>query len=1042
MQLHRGPSLLSDSLALLKRGVAALLLLGLGAQRVAAMPPPTAAMLKRYREDGTLPQRIAFAKEIGNHKADPQLLQDAQRRVQELARVHGVNLPASAVTPTPPSAWRGLPTKGSPKMFILMIDFSDYPADPVNTLSAVAARAFGDGDGVQAAPYESLKSYYYRSSYGQLTISGNVLGYYRPAYTRASMGTSPTTAQRQALIKEALLAQSAAGHDFSQYDNNASGKIDYFAVLWTGPDTGWSNFWWAYQTNWSNSTTPLTLNGRTLGKYVWQWVSNKDYPTRNAPAFDPKVLIHETGHALGLPDYYDYDATVGPRGGLGRLDMMDGNWGDHNCFSKFLLDWTTPAVITSSVTGQSLLSSGDHKDNSSFILMDTNPGGTFGEYFMVQNRQRVGNDTTYPADGLLIWHVDSRLDPATGNANYLYDNSYTAHKLLRLMEADGLEEIETLGSQANAGDYWIAGKQFGPGSLPNSNRYDGTFTRMGIRNISAAGPSMTLDVFQIPADTTPPTGSPSTPTATATLDTLTYTWTVGSAADADSGIVSYRLQVGTTPGGNDVFDALVGNVLTYTVKDLGWRDGTLLYGRVAALNGGGLASAYSGDCVGPAIALPTFDGSVLDNTNLLFKTLGPWTVDPTAYSAGLSSARSAVITDSSKTYLQAKLVGPGTLTFDWKVLSEAGYDFLTFSLDGVEQPGKISGTTAFATVNASIPAGTHVARWTYAKDEASAPTGDGAWVDNVQWSGSTIAAATVTPANYATITGGAVPFSATVSNGSSSNQVTWGITTGGGTFTPATTASGSATTLTGGATADSYIITATPVQTPNFPGSASLQLVSPSSVVVGLVPSATTVTMGTPVTCTSSVSLLTDKTVTWIKDGGTWTGTPGASATWSSAVPGTYHLTATSTVSPTSVATVTVIVIGLALDHTMATLLSGGSATFTCSGDLGGGVTWTLTGLATKVDSGLSTTVTVPTSAPLTTGTYTLTATDKQDASRKVTATLTVKGMDLVADGLLNPMDLLGFAAEWGKGTGSPANFKGTGTVDNTDLAALLNQIK
>ncbi|MBI1751086.1 MAG: M6 family metalloprotease domain-containing protein [Acidobacteria bacterium] len=1041
MTSHSRPFFLASAPAFLRRGLAALLLLGMGAQRAAAMPPPTAAMLKRYREDGTLQQRIAFAKEIGNHRADPQLLQDAQRRMQELASAHGVNLPASTLAPTPPSAWRGLPTKGSPKMFILMIDFSDYPADPVNTLSAVASRAFGDGDGVQPAPYESLKSYYYRSSYGQLTISGNVLGYYRPAYTRASMGASPTVAQRQNLIKEALQAQAAAGHDFSQYDNNASGKIDYFAVLWTGPDTGWSNFWWAYQTSWNNSTTPLTLNGKTLGKYVWQWVSNKDYPTRNAPAFDPKVLIHETGHALGLPDYYDYDAAVGPKGGLGRLDMMDGNWGDHNCFSKFLLDWITPAVITSSATGQSLLSSGDHKDNSSFILMDTNPGGAFGEYFMVQNRQRVGNDTPYPADGLLIWHVDSRLDPAKNNTNYLYDNSYTDHKLLRLMEADGLEEIETFSTQANAGDYWTAGKTFGPSTLPGSNRYDGSFTKLGVRNISAASSSMTLDVFLV-TDSTPPTGSPSTPTATTAQDTLTYTWTVGTAADADSGIAGYRLQVGTTPGGNDVFDSLVGNVHAWTVKDLGLRDGTLLYGRVAALNGAGLPSAYSGDCAGPAISLPGFDGSVLDNAGLAFKTIGPWTVDPAAYTAGLSSARSAVITDSSRTYLQTKLVGPGTLVFDWKVLSEAGYDFLTFSLDGVDQPGKISGTTAFATVNATIPDGPHVVRWTYARDESVAPAGDGAWVDNVQWGGSTTAAAVVSPASYVTITGGTAPFSATVSNISSSNQVNWSVNGGGGTFNPTTTASGSATTFTGGATAGSYVITATPAQTPHFPGSASLQLVSPSSVVVSLVPSATAVPLGAPVICTPSVSLLTDKTVTWRNDGGTWTGTPGGTATWSSSVPGTFHITATSAVSTASAATIAVKVSALALDRPAATLLPGGSATFTCTGDLGDGVTWTLTGAATKADNGLSTTVTMPAAAPLSNTTYTLTATDKRDASLKVTATLTVKGMDVIADGLLNPLDLLGFAAEWGKGAGSPANFQGSGTVDDTDLAALLNQIK
>jgi len=53
------------------------------------------------------------------------------------------------------------------------------------------------------------------------------------------------------------------------------------------------------------------------------------------------------GHVLGLPDYYDYNTTIGPQGGVGGFDMMDGNWLDHNTFSKYMLDWTTPIVIGS-----------------------------------------------------------------------------------------------------------------------------------------------------------------------------------------------------------------------------------------------------------------------------------------------------------------------------------------------------------------------------------------------------------------------------------------------------------------------------------------------------------------------------------------------------------------------------------------------------------------------------------------------------------------------------------------------------------------------
>jgi M6 family metalloprotease-like protein len=123
------------------------------------------------------------------------------------------------------------------------------------------------------------------------------------------------------LIKEAVNHFDAQGHDFSQYDNNGDGVLDYFVVIWAGPDNGWGNFWWGYQTVFPDNT--YTVDGVRLGKISWQWEAN---PVGGA--FTPVVVIHETGHALGIPDYYDYDSSVGPQSGVGGLDMMDSAMGD------------------------------------------------------------------------------------------------------------------------------------------------------------------------------------------------------------------------------------------------------------------------------------------------------------------------------------------------------------------------------------------------------------------------------------------------------------------------------------------------------------------------------------------------------------------------------------------------------------------------------------------------------------------------------------------------------------------------------------------
>lgn len=459
------------------RILTAFLLAAFSAVRLSALEPPTREQLARYKADGTMAMRAAMARSYGNHLL-PNWSRD--RLVDRLNRLNlkkrGLRDSVIDKVLAPPAAWKGMPTTGNVKVLALLIDFSDYPgANPVSTFES---KLFGEGDG--GIPWDSLKNYYARSSYNQLAISGNVLGWYRASDPRSEV--METDAGREALIMEALSYYDARGHDFSQYDNDGDGSIDYFCVFWAGPHGDWAEFWWGYYTAFSDRT--YKLDGKRLNSYSWQW-ENYNYP---ASWFDPQTIIHETGHALGVPDYYDYDDTVGPDGGVGGLDIMDGNVGDHNCFSKFMLGWMTPTVVTSGPQTVSLRASGLYGDALLF-MPDAENGKIFGEYFMVQNRYRTANDRNLftGSDGLLVWHVDARLNG--GGTDYLYDNSYSAHKLLKLMQADGLGEIE-LNYSADADDYYKAGATFS-----DSDRYDGVAIGMGIWNITGTTSPMSVDVF-------------------------------------------------------------------------------------------------------------------------------------------------------------------------------------------------------------------------------------------------------------------------------------------------------------------------------------------------------------------------------------------------------------------------------------------------------------------------------------------------------------------------------------------------------------------
>lgn len=446
-----------------------------------ALQPPKPGELQHYREDGSLATRLEFARELGNAQPDESLIWHAQQKLLRTAGKTDTEI-ARTIGNAPPPAWQGgLPSTGTPKVFVLLVDFSDYPHSSAHTRQDIESKFFADGNSIEH-PYESLRNYYQRSSYNQLTIQGTVFDWYRAQKSRAYYQGLGNGSGQEALMKEALQYCDAQGHDFTQYDNNNDGVIDAFFIKWTGPDNGWSGFWWTYQWSW-HVDTAFRVDGKRLGKYVWSWTANpQTYP------FSVQADIHETGHLLGLPDLYDYSSTAGPSGGVGGLDMMDSVWGDHNCYSKYLLDWLTPTAVFSGEQTLALNPSGTSPDCVLIMpgLSQLNP---FAEFFMVQYRKRsTGNDpSSYPTDGFLIWHVDARLD--NSNYDFLYDNSYTDHKYLRLMEADGLEQIEQK-KESDAGDFYIAGKQFGSATTPNSRNYAGQATGVTVDQIGPAGSTL------------------------------------------------------------------------------------------------------------------------------------------------------------------------------------------------------------------------------------------------------------------------------------------------------------------------------------------------------------------------------------------------------------------------------------------------------------------------------------------------------------------------------------------------------------------------
>ncbi|MGH7461845.1 MAG: M6 family metalloprotease domain-containing protein, partial [Longimicrobiales bacterium] len=256
-------------------------------------------------------------------------VESVRRRRAELAaagRLDGLTPNAAALA--------GAALTGTLRVPVVALRYADVTAPfPVTQLSE---RLFG----ATVADTVTFSTYWREVSNGLLEVTGAVTnwitlarpaGYYLPR-EKFGWGQFGRTAE---LRKEALRSADA-GIDFSQFDNDGpdgvpnteddDGFVDFVAFVYALPCPG------------DNRAGAIWPHRAAMPPYQTNDLNHAGQPVRIAdyvilPAVDPQtcgpmhvgVLAHETGHALGLPDLYDYD---GSSQGIGAWGLM--GTGSHN----------------------------------------------------------------------------------------------------------------------------------------------------------------------------------------------------------------------------------------------------------------------------------------------------------------------------------------------------------------------------------------------------------------------------------------------------------------------------------------------------------------------------------------------------------------------------------------------------------------------------------------------------------------------------------------------------------------------------------------
>ena len=180
-----------------------------------------------------------------------------------------------------------------------------------------------------------------------------------------------------------------------------------------------------------------------------------------------------------LPDLYDVDNSS--QGGVGYWSVMAfGSWlfaegelpGDSppypDPFSRIYEGWVTPEQVAGTAVtdlGQSATEPDVAQvlDNPNGVDWTHNLNSGTGEYFLVENRQRVGYDRALPGCGVLIWHISE-------DRPFYESNADDDERLVDLEEADGNAPDYPF----DAGDAFLGDKVFDAASTPDSDLYDGS----------------------------------------------------------------------------------------------------------------------------------------------------------------------------------------------------------------------------------------------------------------------------------------------------------------------------------------------------------------------------------------------------------------------------------------------------------------------------------------------------------------------------------------------------------------------------------------
>ncbi len=245
-----------------------------------------------------------------------------------------------------------------------------------------------------------------------------------------------------ALVKEACQLAAADGLDFSKYDDNNDGYVDWVIIFYAGmgeADGGGDNCIWPHNYHYTYyNKGNLTLNGKRIDTYACFNEINATSKKLNGIG----TVCHEFCHVMGLPDLYATNSSKHKT--MGYWDVLDAGPYNNNgetppafsAYERFFFGWMKPDILNAP---RSVVLPELQESNKAYMITEsgmTNFNGTSPdpkEFYLIENRQKVGWDKYLPGHGMLL----TKVNYVRNNWVYNSVNNAAAAMGVDIIEADG-----------------------------------------------------------------------------------------------------------------------------------------------------------------------------------------------------------------------------------------------------------------------------------------------------------------------------------------------------------------------------------------------------------------------------------------------------------------------------------------------------------------------------------------------------------------------------------------------------------------------------